>query len=524
MKNPFLFIFFVSNLLLGGVSPAFAIGNKAKNEAAERPEVESILNQKIMETAQLLEPSNKGCVKAIRPAEDLLSQMIVKNYNSEAISRVALAAVICAFSYDDFEATIRITENSIPYSNGEIKDYMLIGSILSSYYDEKNEKIFSFIDEIDPNNTLIMKLINADVFFGIMQSAAHTKKPDENRYKVLKLVQEMDYSGFSAGDKMDFANLYIYNTALLESKNPDVEDLIFEINNPDLYLNILVDNRFDFIKKYKKYDEFANIKAQVSRMENYVNSLVIDNPKELTLVNSLAKIKRYLGKNDEALLLLNKAISKAESDPDYFTDSDSQLNWTIEGKANSLFGQGKIKDGLAVFEKSKKIKESGYENVSQSINYAAAYLDFGYYDQAIKTVSNVPKERSKFADVLVATIDGCARYKRNDKKFDLAKIEKELSSIEENDFGMSMVNFYACMGDVDKVSKTIVKLLDNPEYRAETLVLISATLSPGEYLSKQKNDLGIIITQAIKSETVMKAINKYGYIINIPLDKNLMAF
>ena len=190
-------------------------------------------------------------------------------------------------------------------------------------------------------------------------------------------------------------------------------------------------------------------------------------------VLEIARHLRQLGRPEEALATLEAARPDGPQAAS-FTDLDDRRNWWWDDMARSYRMLGRYDEAVNAYRQAIGLKEGGRLNVSQTINLAYAYLEFGKWGQAVATVADFENggyDVSPYGLMQMRSVRGCARFllgQTAEAKADLDYVEAH-----DKDDPESLTWLSLCADDMEGAAASIIRRLDNADDRSRALLELS---------------------------------------------------
>jgi tetratricopeptide (TPR) repeat protein len=216
-----------------------------------------------------------------------------------------------------------------------------------------------------------------------------------------------------------------------------------------------------------------DIRAAVEKDLVRYRDAMARHPEALTPRVMAARLLRMLGRPNEAVTLLQSATSSLD-DPTAFKDRGEQLNWWWNELSWNYVMLGRYEDAVAALENGAALKESGSLNFSQMINLADLHLRAGHPDAALATLTafDDPKRQgSPFGMMQLHLERGCAHALAG--RPETASPHLEYVRSHEKDDPSALTTLLLCMNRTDEAAASLIRRLEDPEQRTDTLLDLS---------------------------------------------------
>jgi len=235
-------------------------------------------------------------------------------------------------------------------------------------------------------------------------------------------------------------------------------------------LQMRADRRFDALVNAEK--RTFNIRRAVERECKRLKKTIAANPRSLAVRVQYGYALIAAGRFAELLAFTNEIIARvSESSPGEvpFDDIDDQLNWIYEHKAAALRALALWDDALVVMEIARLQPEEGSVNVSQAINLAWNYVDYGKPAKALAALDGIdwahslsPYGRMQLQHVRYRAFLQLADAQNADTVFAYLR---EHRSEAESTWQLAMLD----ASDFDGAAALFIARLRDPEQRYEAL-------------------------------------------------------
>src|SRR5262245_2739707 len=184
---------------------------------------------------------------------------------------------------------------------------------------------------------------------------------------------------------------------------------------PQLVMMLRIDRSFDPIRGDPAFERRLDVAAAANAALERARRIASERPRSLDSILGVAQALRALGRHEEALAVLNPAISAAQR-PDAakrFDDVAEKLNWLLNEKAYALYDLGRVAEAHDVFGASIAAGEDGQWSVSQVINFASMLDGEGHARDALEVLRTVGRA-SPYGDMWTAAVRVCSSEQLHD--------------------------------------------------------------------------------------------------------------
>jgi tetratricopeptide (TPR) repeat protein len=233
-------------------------------------------------------------------------------------------------------------------------------------------------------------------------------------------------------------------------------------------------------------------------------------------VLDVAQALRVLGRNQEALDLLDRVVAQAQT-PDaqaQFDDIADQLNWLLNEKAYALYELNRPEEARTAFGLSIAVGEDGQWSVSQVINFASMLQAEGRSADALEVVQTVG-EASPYGRMWVAAVRACAAG--NLGRAELRREALAYLREHERDNAAARANALLCVNDLDEAAALYIRRLANPAEREDALLALQTYRRPPRPALPQESLLHARLEQVRGRPDVLAAVAAVGRIEEAPL-------
>jgi tetratricopeptide (TPR) repeat protein len=218
-----------------------------------------------------------------------------------------------------------------------------------------------------------------------IQWAISVEDPDSDRYALLNALRRVPFAS-----EPDNASSWWRDLALLQlarGEPASAVQTLERVSDPYIAISIWADKRFDDVRS--ELGGRLEIAAAAQRSIRDAVLRVQDNPNRLKPMNRLADLLVDSLQFQQALQVTDTAIERQDTQGRAaWSDYDRQYPWTLETRADALFGLGRSHAALTQLEAASRV-ESGVDRVSHFINLANAYNEAARPHEALETLQLV---------------------------------------------------------------------------------------------------------------------------------------
>jgi len=275
-----------------------------------------------------------------------------------------------------------------------------------------------------------------------------------------------------------------------------------------------VDRRFDALRSDAAFAGRLDVRAaaEVNLVRAYESAE--GDPANLHRFLEVAQALRTLGRNDEALALLDQHIAHAQSAGSNYRDVAESLNWLLNERAYILYDLNRPDEAREAFGLSIAARESGNWNVSQVINFATMLIAEQRSRDALEVVRTVGSS-SPYGDMWIAAVRACAAAQLGDAALQATSMAFLREHAEDNISALARANL--CVNDLDAAAALYIQRLNDPDKRSSALVALQRyQSSPVEALPHD-----IVLRERMERvrarPDVQAAVAEFGRIEDVPL-------
>jgi tetratricopeptide (TPR) repeat protein len=260
-------------------------------------------------------------------------------------------------------------------------------------------------------------------------------------------------------------------------------------------------------------DFLAAVEADLARHRAMLDRY----PHALSVINAEAMDLYRLGRNDDAIALLN-ATKPHLATPDAFDDLERMLPWFWNALGYAYLATGKYDEMVDSFAKGGQLKENGAPNVSQMINLADQQVVFGRAKEALATLDRMgaAPDASPYGLMQVRIVRGCAYAELG--QVDKARADLSYAMAHESDDPATVTALDLCLGDEDAAAASYVRRLAAPVSRRIAMMELADYDTPDP--RTPKSPFAARADRVQKRPEVVAAIRAAGGPVRIHLQAN----
>lgn len=469
--------------------------------------------QRMMVIRDELDPNNPNCSSAIPKAEELILELSRPGYNETLAPYFATGVLMCAVQNDKHEAVLKFGPLAEQFL--EFREFAIRSQLYALIALERSDALFEKLQTLNQENETSLLNQRIELWWRFLYLASTSTSPNDNRILVYDLAKKAKYSGFSVAEKRTLEMGLLQTLLLSNGDASEINRLLGGLDNVLTAVELMIDKQYDSVRSSPHFSRLLDFREIAAQDLAFRRSQVVENPKSLEAITSLARMMRSLGQREEALALLESALSKLSQDENYFTDLEEELNWVYDTKASLFSDLGRYEEAVVALSVGRDLREFEERNVSQTINLASMQISHGHYDDALATLGSVGANRSRYADSLVAGLRSCATFQKNGSDPQLPNTIVLLRALGRSGQS-SLISTYICVGDVDSAAEEFLKQLENPETRTDAIIsaITHKNRLPIDYHYFRQTNPRIV--QLLARPEIVEAINRLGNRVEIP--------
>lgn len=317
------------------------------------------------------------------------------------------------------------------------------------------------------------------VIFELVREAEKLSPVVESDF--LEALHDMRWKPKSDFKNADIAWLPLVRTRLAHGDTAGAAAVAVELHDPVSILSLQSDNRFEGIV-HANPERFDVMKAYELSLAD-LKSKSAGAPDKLEGINSIAELLIVLMRPDEAFTLISGALDRLSVDPNAYSDSADQRNWTEDIRARALRDLGRNDEAFIAMRAGAAQKEQGGINVSQAINLADEYNYFDRPKDALEAISSIAlPDASDYGRMALQDARACAYFGlRDDANFDAAL---DYLRAHKQDGTQPYLGTMLFTGNTDDAAAEVIAELQDPAQRTAILVRLQ-DYAPDPYPTKR---------------------------------------
>jgi len=309
----------------------------------------------------------------------------------------------------------------------------------------------------------MLAYLDDDVVFHAAGNAARYMTPAENS----ALQEALAANNWQPKDtflSMDGISIQLVATRLEHGDAVGAALAAMHIRDPDTLITMLTDKRFDPITQIEPgdYDVSKGLADSIALYRSKAAAA----PDKLEGVVMLTNFLVRAGRFDETLTLVDGALKRLKSNPNAYSDAADEQNWVLDARARALAALGRFDEALSVRVAAAKLDEDGGVNVSQAINLADAYDDFGRPHEALAATETIGG-LSGYGAMAYQKTRACAFAQLGDKD----GLAQSLAYMRAHEAASAsqLLDAELCAGNMDEAAAAVIRLLANPGARGDII-------------------------------------------------------
>ena len=307
--------------------------------------------------------------------------------------------------------------------------------------------------------------LNDRVIQVVIGSPYLSREHDRQKFELLDALHKAPWKPSNPFDSLD--SLWL-DLAQLQLARDDVAGAVAtakSVTDPRTMIVMKVDRRFDAItgQDPQHFDLATAAEMRLAALTDVMKQ----HPDNLQPIQMMAEVLRYLGRNEEALSLVDQALAKAlpaDNTKSAYKDTAALLPWVMEMRSHLLVDMGRFDEAAVQWERASRRPERGAANVSQTLNLAIFYDELGRPKDALRVLLDVQIEGlSPFGRTELERAKACAYSQMQDAE----QTAKSLDYLRDHrtDGHENLGKALLCSGDFDGVADAWKRSLEDPAAR-----------------------------------------------------------
>lgn len=307
-----------------------------------------------------------------------------------------------------------------------------------------------------------------DAFFRLGREAAQS--PDQTVYAAyLDALRAAHWHPSDPFTDADALWLPLLRMRLEKGDRAGAQELAAELRDPESIIEMHADKRYDVLiaadpGRYDVAKAYADALADM-RAKSAAG------PDKLKGVNAVAYLLLKLNHPEDGLKLIDATLAGIKAKPAAFTDTDDELPWLMDLRADALFVLARSDEAFATMREAAARKEHGGVNVSEAINLAEMDTLFDRPKDALAAVADIGfPDASDYGRMALEDARACALQLTGDT----AKLKPVLDYMKAHvrDGAQPFLNTMLCTGDLDGAAAEVVAELNDPARRGWMLYVL----------------------------------------------------
>jgi tetratricopeptide (TPR) repeat protein len=351
--------------------------------------------------------------------------------------------------------------------------------------------------------------------FGSLRAAGEVDPSDATALRMHDKLIALNYAD-PEGQPDDALRVNHARLLLRHGQVERARERLATVVDPRSVLLMRVNRLYDPLRGDAAFEQRLDLVAAAEASLTRSRRLVQEQPRSLGAVLGLAQDLRTLGRTEEALAELDRALTVAQAagGAASFDDTEDKLNWLLNEKAYALYDLNRADEARAVFGNSIAVGEHGNWSVSQVINFAQSLETEGRGADALEVLRTVG-EASAYGDMWTASVRACAA----DQTGDTAARDQALAFLREHrdDNVAALTRALICVNDLDGVAALFIERLNDQDDREGALIALQQFRQLETRQMPRETLLMERLAQVRNRPDVQAAVGAVGRIENIPL-------
>lgn len=463
------------------------------------------------------------CLKGVDEGRRLITLAENSGYPDELVAMTAAGITVCAYRNEKTELIYEFGPRGEAYQ--DLRAFILRAQFYAGLSEDKPEITYGILTRIRPDtdDELLLSIANAELWWRTLNQIRDTPNSDEKIFKVHQIIEASGYEGISVFEAEDLKADYLKSAILTKADQELIDRLLAHLKSPIIAMHLLVDKRFDSIRKSPNFARLNDLMAIAEASHEAIQEEVKAKPNELGPRMHLAELERLMKRSEAAIETANQAIDAAKTSPSKYTDFDDNFPWLYTSKSSALYLLDRYDEALAVAIEAANFRKGKSEDPSQTINLSLLYWIDGRYEDSLKSLTTIGTDQNNFAKGLILFAQGCSSHRLNAKNFDAQKTRNALIALGK-DAQTSLISFDGCLDDLDSVEQGYLAMLRDPYGRTQALLHAQAILQPTQSYGVESLKWREQFKQILSRPRVAEALAELGNTIDTPLDLRGFVF
>jgi hypothetical protein len=351
--------------------------------------------------------------------------------------------------------------------------------------------------------------------WGALRAAARTDSSGAAELRIHELLVAL---GYAFPENLPDDSLRVEHARLLAGRGDwdRARARLAAVIDPREVMVLRVDRAFAPLRADAAFAARLDVAAAAEASLARARETAARDPRKLAGVLDLAQALRALGRDEEALAELDRAIAaaQAEDGASRFDDVRDYLNWLLNERGYVLYDLNRPEEARQAFGLSIAVGESGQWSVSQVINFATMLQSEGRAADALEVVQTVG-DASPYGLMWVAAVRACAAEQLNN-----AALRAEALAYlreHEDDNVSARTRALLCVNDLDGAAALYVRRLGDPLHRESALLALQNYRRPHRPALPRDDILHGRVDQVRLRPEVQAAVAAVGHIEDVPL-------
>ncbi len=344
----------------------------------------------------------------------------------------------------------------------------------------------------------------------------HRLSRSPHRAYAMRIVKAFFAAGWRPSSvEPDFADELWVRLALFDVEHDDLaaaKTIAAAIHSPNALIEMLADKRFDPVVAADRshFDIAAAAAASLERAKARMEA----NPQLLEPVRAVSRALMRLGRNQEALDLVDAALAKVRGGEVVYSDRAYALPWLMELRGTLLALLGRTDAAVAERERAAALPENGTSNVSQTLNLAGKLDKLGRPREALAVLHRLSATNmSPYGRMVLESDRACAYAQLKDEENFAGAMQYLRAHAADAPLAPMRVLIFA--KDENGVAKAIISLLEDPATRLQMLFELQDFVGPKN--DAAKGDTKGFLAKVLARGEVQAAIEKVGRVQTFPI-------
>lgn len=290
---------------------------------------------------------------------------------------------------------------------------------------------------------------------------------------------------------------------------------VASVIDPRQVMIMRVDRRFDALRQDPAFASRLDLRAAAEADLVRSRARADADPVKLQGFLDVAQSLRSLGRNEEALALLDHHVTRAQAPGGGgYEDVADTLNWLLNERAYILYELDRPDEAREAFGLSIAVRERGDWSVSQVINFASMLVSEQRPRDALEVIQTVG-EASPYGDMWIASTRACAAAQLDDAALQETAMTFLREHTDDNYAAMARANL--CVNDLDAAAALYIRRLEDIGERSKALLALQRYQAPPGSALPYDAVLRERLDRVRERADVQAAVAAVGRIEDVPL-------